>query len=289
MIDMLDSVNNTEHLGELEKAESVWALQEAGEFLEKEMTKYDTELSYDVTAREQSFFKTINYTEYAGCLMICPLQFELRDKQMFDALYGDPVPAPLDFIPHFKSKIESDTANKYKGRNSSTSTGKRLVVLAGSNVLKTKICLDKLRAIGEKDDVLFKPHPITTHTMVGELKDLFGSTRVADRDSDLYAMLPAADIVYTSHVSESALYAVCLGKQIEPIDAYGEVFKGSFYHLNKWLFSEENPTQVVNKLFNSYKSGLICPALDPDWKLKIVQYLEYIHKERDKYANFYIT
>ena len=288
MTRMLNPIDNTKHLGELKKSKSVWALEDAAKFLEKEMKKYDTELSYDVTAIEPTHFKTINYTEYAGCLMVNPLQFELRDKQMYDAFYS-PCEQTIDFVPHFAAKVLGNSANKYTERKEIAVTGKRLVVLAGSNVLKKKICLDKLIKISKEKDIIFKPHPITTHALIGELKDLFGADKVVDRDSDLYTLLPKADIVYTSHISESALYAACLGKQIEPIDAFGEVYNGSFYHLNKWLFSEANPKEVINKLFNNYKSGLIAPTIDPEWKSKIVNYLRYIHKEREKYAKYYVV
>ena len=35
-------------------------------------------------------------------------------------------------------------------------------------------------------DVYFKPHPITTHAFIGEMKDLLGEKRVLPRDIDLY-------------------------------------------------------------------------------------------------------
>ena len=165
---------------------------------------------------------------------------------------------------------------------------KNMVVLPGSNVLKKVVCLDKLKRIADSGDVVFKPHPITIHAIIGELKDTLGSENVTDRDEDVYPILLAAEKVYTSHVSETALYSVCLGKEIEPIDDYRFAESGSFFNINRFLFTQANPKDFINKIMNSCKSGLISPTADPDWKNKIRGYLEYIHKERNKYDKFYI-
>jgi hypothetical protein len=284
---MFDEENIEKHIGPLKKDSSVDDLKEASDFFLKEMEKYPTETSYDCTAREFPYFKTINYTEYAGCLLINPLQQELRVQQIYDAMYDD-VEIKTDFIPSFVERVNNKGANKYSDRKDPTMFKKNLVVLPGSNVLKKLVCLNKLKRIADSGDVVFKPHPITIHAIIGELKDTLGDKNVVDRDEDIYPILLAADKIYTSHVSETALYSVCLGKQTEPIDDYRFVEAGSFFNINRFLFTQKDPKGFINKIMNSCKSGLISPTADPDWKDKIIGYLEYIHKERNKYDKFYI-
>jgi hypothetical protein len=106
----------------------------------------------------------------------------------------------------------------------------------------------------------------------------------------MYKLLLADETqtVYTSHMSESAVYAVCLDKQIEPIDAYNKVEQGSFYHVNKFLFTQPDPKQWVNKTLSSPKSGIVNPEVDVAWKQKIEAYLDYIMTERAKHKDKYV-
>lgn len=294
---MFDEKSNKERIGYLKKSASLSHLKEAEAYLFTALRKLRTnvEISYDVIANEIPYFKTFNYTEWAHSLIVHPLQQELRMRQMQDA-YDDNAEVKIDYVEYFKNRVLSGHSNKYQHIESNIGDTtkpykKYLVVLVGSNKLKDRICLNKLKWIKKQydDQVLFKPHPITTHQVVGELKDLFGSATILDRDEDMYAYLVNAEVVFTSHMSESATYAVCLGKQIEPIDIYNKVEQGSFYHINKFLFTAEDPKYWLNRTLNSPKCGIVNPEIDPNWKEKIDQYLYYILKVRESYRNKYIV
>lgn len=291
-MDILNKKSNQERIGNIKKSVTLSHLTEVEKYYLKVVKNYKIETAYDVIANELPYFKTLNYTEWAHCFMIHPLQQELRMKQMIDAYY-DNVEEKIDFISFFADKIKKGTSNKYEhiiSKNGSIKPRENLVVLVGSNKLKDRICLNKLKWIKDKFDetVYYKPHPLTTYQLVGELKDIFGDSAVLDRDEDMYAYLLEAETVFTSHMSESAIYAVALNKTIEPIDVYHKVEQGSFYHINHFLFDSENPAKWANKTFNSYKSGIINPLLDENWKEKIDNYLEYIMNVREKYKFKYV-
>lgn len=258
-----------------------------------QMGNYSTAYDYDVIANELPHFKTLNYTEYAHCFIMHPLQLQLRVNQMMDA-YNDNADQKINYVEFFKDRILNNNANKYADRKESTVYEPReaIVMLPGSNRLKDRICANKMKYIRDVHgkNVWFKPHPLTQHRFVGEMMDLLGEDKVLPRDVDAYALLrsPETKIVYTSALSESAVFSVCLDKQIEPIDVYYKMELASFYHINKFLFFEDNPKAWINKAFNSHKSGLICPIADPNWKQKMENYLEYIHKLRNKYKNKFI-
>lgn len=289
---MFDKDAVQERIGDVQKSETLEHLKEVEEYFLKQVKQYSIEVSYDVIANELPYYKTLNYTEWAHCFMMHPLQQELRIQQMVDA-YNDTA-EQVDYVEYFKNRITNKVSNKYKHINTTLEYTPRevLVVLVGSNKLKERICLNKLRWIKNRhgEDVWFKPHPLTTHQLVGELKDLFGGNNVADRDADMYKMLVSntTELVYTSHMSESAVYAASLGKKLEPIDAYNKVEQGSFYHMNKFLFSHPDPKQWINKALSSPKSGIVNPEVDLDWKKKVDDYLAYTTSERAKNKNKYV-
>ena len=294
-MEMFDKKSNKERIGHLRKSETLMHLKEVESYLYSALKKSRTKvvLSYDVIANEIPYFKTLNYTEWAHCVTVHPLQQELRMRQMMDA-YSDNAEIIVDYVEYFKNKVLGGTSNKYdhiKPESEDKEYRKNLVVLVGSNKLKERICLNKLKWVKNHYDgeVFCKPHPITTHQVVGELKDLFGSDTMLDRDADMYSYLKNADTIFTSHMTESATYAVCLDKNIEPIDVYNKVEQGSFYHINKFLFTVPNPKEWLNRTLNSPKSGIFNPEVDKNWEEKVDQYLEYILEVRESYKNKYIA
>jgi len=94
--------------------------------------------------------------------------------------------------------------------------------------------------------------------------------------------------VYTSHISESAMYATAIGKTISPIDRFEKRQPSSFGHINYFLFNELNPIESINPMLSSYKSGIVCPELEPNWKEKVTSYLDYILEIREKVKDHFI-
>jgi hypothetical protein len=289
---MFNKKSLSERIGEIQKCTSLHHLKDVEKYFLYSVKKHKIEVAYDVIANEIPFFKTLNYTEWAHSFIMHPLQQELRVQQMQDA-YNDNAEQKIDFVTYFKNRILSGQSNKYTHIQKDTKNYPRdnLVVLVGSNKLKDRICLNKLKWISTTldEDVYFKPHPLTTHQLVGELKDLFNDANVLHRDADMYSFLVEAKTVYTSHMSESAVYAICLDKIIEPIDVYNKVEQASFYHINKYLFSVDQPKEWLNRTLNSYKSGIVNPEIEENWKEKIDQYLDYIMTTRAKFKNKYIA
>lgn len=282
-----------ERIGPLKKNDKLNDLEQVERYVIKKCKELGLEHSYDVIAEEMPYFRTMGYTEYATNFMMQPLNLKMRMGQITDA-YDDNVDDVQDWASYFRTNIESKTANKYQERNEEFERyGNKsvLVVLPGSNKLKTNCCLNKLIAIAKehKGDIYFKPHPITTHAVIGEIKDLFGEESILPRDIDVYHFLQKAEKVYTTHISETALYAIMLGKQVEPIDVWNNIHQGSFYTVNAPLFdNKDNGDEWVNRVFSSPKSGIINPVIDLDWRSKVDQYFEYIFNKRKYYKGWYL-
>lgn len=282
-----------ERIGPLKKNDKLNDLEQVERYVIKKCKELGLEHSYDVIAEEMPYFRTMGYTEYATNFMMQPLNLKMRMGQVTDA-YDDNVDDVQDWASYFRANIESKTANKYQERNEEFERyGNKsvLVVLPGSNKLKSNCCLNKLIAIAKehKGDIYFKPHPITTHAVIGEIKDLFGEEAILPRDIDVYHFLQKAEKVYTTHISETALYAIMLGKQVEPIDVWNSIHQGSFYTINAPLFdNKDNGDEWVNRVFSSPKSGIINPVIDLDWRSKVDQYFEYIFNKRKYYKGWYL-
>lgn len=292
-MDMFNKKSMHDRVGDsIQKSPTLYHLKEVEKYFLSSVRKYKVEVSYDVVANEIPYFKTLGYTEWAHSFMINPLQQELRVQQMVDA-YNDDADIVADYVQYFKDKILSGQSNKYTHivKDEVSKPRENLVVLVGSNKLKERICLNKLKYIRDlhEDEVWIKPHPLTNYQLVGELMDLFGKDCVLDRDADMYSFLLEANTIYTSHMTESAVYAACLDKKLEPIDVYNKVEQGSFYHVNKFLFSSDNPKEWINRTLNSPKCGIINPEVDANWKKKIDEYLEYIMEVRGRHKNKYIA
>lgn len=278
---------------DLNKNDNLNFTKEVEAYFLAQMKNYPTSADYDVIADELPYFKTFNYTEYAHCVIIHPLQLELRVMQMEEA-YEDNAEQTIDYIQFFRDRILNNDPNKYKDRKPVDQYEPReaIVALPGSNKLKECVCLNKMKYIRDihGTNVWFKPHPMTQHKLVGEVMDLMGEERVLPRNANLYEMMKneKTKIVYSSMLSESAMYAIALDKQLEPTDVYNKMPRASFYHINKFLFFRKDPKEWVNRTFNSYKSGVICPLVDPDWRKKVDDYLEYAHNLRNRYKNKFI-
>tara|TARA_S200002703_G_C3786508_1_gene242521 strand:- start:213 stop:1109 length:897 start_codon:yes stop_codon:yes gene_type:complete len=293
-MEMFNKKELDKRIGPLRKNDSLYQLEQVEGYVIRKCQEKGIETSYDVMAEEMPYFKTIGYTEYAGNFYLQPLNFKMRNEQMSDAWHHNTKDV-ADYASWLVKNVVDKNSNKYKHRTEEIDkypAKDYLVVLPGSNKLRENVCLNKLKHIVNKhgNNVLFKPHPITTHQIIGELKDFFGEENILPKNVDMYYYMQKAKGVYSTQISESALYAAVLGKKIEPVDVWNNIQRGSFYCVNSYIyFNQDNIKEYVNRTFSSYKSGIINPNLDKDWKKKVDDYIEYICEKREKYKDWYIA
>lgn len=291
---MFNEADIQERIGDTyKKSKTLLHLEDCEKEFIRLANKYKLEWEYDCVAMELPYFKTIAYTEYAHTFMIKPLQNEIRYTQWIDA-YNDNIQGDMGWMDYWADRINRGEANKYANMvESGIKPRKAIAVLLGSNKLKEVICANKMCFLRDRwyDDIYFKPHPLTTYQLIGELKDMLGGKKVLDREIDLHPLLLGAEYVYTSHWSESAMYAVALDKKIDPIDVYNKVHEASFYHINSHLFREKDPKAWMTRALNSSKSGMINPELDSNWKQRMAEYFEYVMdwREDNRYKYVYNT
>jgi len=285
---MFNEEEQAKRIGDLKLSSSVQHLAEVESYFIETMAEYPTQYSHDTIALENPFFETIGYSSYAGCFIMYPLQFELSFRQIMEARG---VGVSRNFCDYFESRIINNDANKYRDRKGvDTGNVEALVVLTGCNKLKKAVCPAKLMQIMDlHSNVVFKPHPITTEKAIEEMKSGLGSNAVfADKSSNLYDYLVNSEYVYTTHCSESLCYASVLGKKTGPIDKYDNRLQHGFSHINSFMFLEDNPREWIDKTFSDYRSGIVNPLIEDNWREKIHMYLEFIHDKRKKFEGSYV-
>lgn len=251
------------------------------------------EYSHDCTANENPFFKTLNYTSFCGMFIMHPLQFELTLFQTYDAKADNK--QPIGHLDWIKNKIDNKNISKYTNKKENSINfdlikhAKSLVVLPGGNKFNSQIDKNKLaflcRSYGK--NLLIKPHPVSEDAFIDSLKIYGVKSILVDKNVDLYSLLNKVNKVYTTHISETSLTSLLLGKKIEPIDKVDRRLIGSFSHINHFLFTEREPLNVIDSIFASPKSGIIQPNVDKNWEEKMEQYFEYILQKRDIQRGYY--
>lgn len=268
-------------------------LLEVEKYFLDEMKQYPTTPCYDLHGLEHPYFDNLNYTNYSDFFMMHPLQPELSHIQVNEALIYGSTEFPTDFYSIYSKNLKNENFNKYKTSGRNNKPNEAVVVLMGNNRLD-KMCFNKLKHIYNEHGTLavFKPHPLTDiheSTPAEFYNDkIHKHAIIADKEEDVYDYIKDSTVVYTSHWSETAFHASCLGKTISPIDTFQSKDFGSFSHINKHLFETNNAEYVINKIFNDYRSGLVNPKYHSDWKERISKYLDYIHKKRQNYRYKYI-
>lgn len=292
---MFDEANIEKHIGtEIKYRDRVFALKEVEEYLIKKAESLPVELSHDCTADEFTFYKTLNYTTYAGLFIMHPLSYAPTMFQMYDAKADNK--EHCGHINWIIENLKNDTQGKYV-----TPTGDDLpredfgdieavAVFAGSNKFMPHTSQRKLRAIckmhGSK--LVLKPHPISKDDVVEMIKHDIGDAQIASPNADLYSLIHQADVVYTTHISETALTSLILGKTIAPLDRFHNRLIGSYSHINHFCFSEKDAVFTLDKIFASEKSGVIHPEVDENWQKKVDDYLDYTLTMRALQENHYM-
>ena len=293
-MEMFNKKELDKRIGPLKKSKGLYDLEAVEGYVIRKCGENGLEHSYDVLAEEMPYFKTMAYTEYAWCFYLQPLNFKIRNEQMIDAAAPSNCEI-VDYSSWLINRIVGNNANKYQDRKEEYDKyppKDYIVVLPGSNKVRENVCLNRLKYISKKygDNVYFKPHPITTHQIIGELKDFFGEENILPRDIDMYYYLQKANGVYTTHISESCIYGIVAGKKTEPIDVWNNIQRGSFYCINNHLLAnQKNAKEYINKTFSNYKSGIINPAIDKNWKEKVDKYIDYICKKRETYKDWFLA
>lgn len=295
MTKIFDPAGIARHIGtEVKFRDRLRSLTELEDYFSARCGEAGIESSYDVTADENTYFKTLNYTTYAGLFIMHPLQFSMSLFQMYDAKADRA--EPVGHIEWLRKQLAQRQVSKYVLPDGSelqdyepVDNYTHVAVLPGSNKFYEHVSKKKFVAMCEAHGsrLVLKPHPITNQKVLGEIGVFKKSAQLANRHHNLYTLMANAEVVLTTHISETALTGLLMGKRVVPLDPFKSRFVGSFSHINHFCFTEAEPIAALDSIFASPKSGVVHPEVDADWKGKIDAYIEYIMGQRKRQLNHY--
>ena len=254
----------------------------------KELCKiYNIESAHDCTAHENISFKTISYTTYANMFIMHPLNFQASFDQIMDARADDVV--VHDYASAVRTAQEK-RGGKYRANFLKVERDMNSVaVLPGNNKFEQHLCTVKLKQlVDENPKLIVKPHPLSDNELMSRIRELVPAEQLASRMENLYSLIHQAELVYSTHLSETALTSLVLGKEIEPLDKFHMKLQGSFSHINHVLYTALDPIKEINKIISSPKSGIINLDIDVDWEYKMEQYIKHVMAKRAKEKGRYI-
>jgi len=284
----------SQHLGsDVKYRDRLYGLQEVEAYFQSLCEKNGIEHSIDCTANETSYYKTLNCTTYAGLFIAHPLCFSETMFQMFDAKADNM--APQRHLGYIKSNLAKGEGSKYLNKDGEefakdgTRDFKGIVGLPGSNKVYEHVESKRFKSLieGLGSDLVIKPHPLTTDEIIADINNIKGDAHLASRQCDLYDLIERAEVVYTTHISETALTGLLMGKKVEPLDPFDTRLTGAFAHINYFCFAEADPVSVLGSIMASPKSGVIHPDVDANWKPKLDLYFEYTLSKRERQRNHY--
>lgn len=212
-------------------------------------------ISYDVSRNQPLHFDQFSYTELMGVgLLVSPMSIEASARLVQLAL--DRPDEGFDAASAILG--QRGTLDKYKLDVSETPKAKAVAFLPGSNMLHDIVSKESLsRAMFEDDELVLKPHPMTTKEHVRELVELFGHHRVLLPNLSGHACLMTAERVYASTTTELGLYAVLMGKPIHNIGNFWLEGRGiySAYYRLLWGKSPADAKAILSHVLNSPYAG----------------------------------
>lgn len=242
-------------------------------YLLEKTKELDLEISVDVLFDEPLNFKTLVYSKYAGSIIMYPLSQEASDLYIHDVLLHDTYE---DYVfPEPKDKYILKQ-KQYKKKIT------HLVILPGSNIIKSIVNRHALEKISTYKDVVVKLHPLTEKFDEQIIRELFYKHDVVGQEYGLYNLFEKAENIYTSSTSEAVLYSALSGKNLKNIDEQTRDKKviSNYNFLTKAIFGAENQYKISKKILNSEISCIFNPS-DPHVFEKINNYIKYI-KEKHK-------
>jgi hypothetical protein len=290
--EMFDEGETKQRIGpKLKKSQFLDSLEEVEDFFITSSMERGYDNAYDVVASENPCFKTLSYTEWGGNFMVMPLNNDLKRDMILDSLISN-VGDVFRWDEYYREVVANKAANKYSNRNTTNKVARKsLIVPVGTNKFIDVLDIDKIADICKRESTYVKPHPITTHEYIGLLMDRCGEGSILKRDDDLYAMMINSSKIYTTHYSESMLYAAMLNKDIDVVDRLGRHFQAGFWHFNSFILRTPKEARIpqLNKILSSHHSGVFNPRIEKDWKNKMTMFLDYMDERRRHFEGVFIT
>ena len=227
---------------------------------------------YDVwfNTNENMTIRKWLYTDFLGK----GIYLRVTSKPVNTRLFHSIINSDIEIDEERIEKIKSNLQNKYS-LQWNTEFHDKVIFLPGSNLLSKGTVID-MKRVGAlvKEGWKIKPHPITAHIFMAELRIAFGAENVLGKKEGGFELLMNCKEVATAQNSEMGLIALLLGKPIRLVSYPVEdreknlLTYESFYE----SLAGTDAKNTILKLFSSRRSGIIF-NFDEDAKERLENYL----------------
>ncbi|WCA46239.1 hypothetical protein [Caulobacter phage DCM] len=245
---LVDKAVHEKKLGELAKQRG-GHLDALSELEEITRAAAPLPISYDVSRTQAPYFSEFTYTELLGeGLYLQPQSSEASARLAVMAM--EQCSTPL-VVPEPKDKytlVQEEVSCK------------AVAFLPGSNLLREFVSQEALsRAMWEDDELVLKPHPLTTAAEVSALAAEFGYHRVLGSGVSGVQALKAAQRVYCLSTTELGLYAVSMGKPIKNLGNFWVEGQGAYASIYRllWGHSTAEAKERLSRVLGSTLGGYI--------------------------------
>ena len=210
------------------------------------------------------------YTDFMGK----GLYFRVPSIKINNRLFKSIVNSDIKIDEERIDKVMKNLQNKYYLHPSENFYDK-VIFLPGSNLLCKPKCIS-IRRIENlvKQGYVIKPHPITAHIFIAELRQKFGYDKVLGKKEGGHELLLNASKIGTAQNSEMGIVALLLKKNIEMISFPVKDREKSLLTYESFYESVAGTEakKTILKLFSAKNSGIIF-NFDEDADERLERYL----------------
>ena len=213
--------------------------------------------SYDVSAGQDTGFAEWRYTDLLGGIYLSTQSTEINCRIMaLAAVNRQRRPYALC------RRLRAQPEDKYHLQDLPRPPA-RVVLLPGSNQLSWMVSREALsRLMFEHEEVMIKPHPLTTEADLRALGLHYGLDRILPRDASGVACVLAAGQLWHTTSSELGLLAMAHGKRVSNISDFRREAGGAFYPIYRHLWRRDDAAQALDELAAWEASGLLFLDMD---------------------------
>lgn len=247
-----------------------------GEFKRRIIPEYyrDCPFDYDVwyNTNELSTIRSFLYTDFLGKGIYLRVNSIIINDRVLGTIVEDPT---LEIDEDRIKKITDNLENKYTLELVSEYPEK-IIFLPGSNQMnKGLIHWGKVKKL-VNEGWKIKPHPITAHVWIADLRQKYGYTNVLNKKGDAMSLLKNCTHLAVCPNSEMGLSGLLLKKQLVSVAcARKDREKNLVTYDSIYTQIGNRPSTMValKKILSSKRSGIIF-SFDEDAEERLERYLE---------------
>ncbi len=273
-ISIKGNINDSERIGDDLKRkdkENLFAVK-VEEIFEK---KAPLPTSFDVSCTQPHYFSEFSYNDLMGGIVLKTQNMEVNARVMEYA-----VKTCND--ESYPSDAKDFLEDKYDLQKSHIKAPRKIIFLAGSNLLGIENKEMILPMLWSDPSVAIKPHPNMTREGLQHFAYDYGWDKLIDKDISGFELLNGCEVAYSTSNSELGMVSAVMKKPHADITSVFHFGRLTYSHIHRLFrpMNVEHNYRTFARVFNSKESGFI-PHWATDIEERVDRYIELAMKVRE--------